>query len=89
LAGLVRTCAAPMAAAGVDVVDVVDDLDEVFIDTFPNPTNRAPGTIAGSVVDVVGDDVDVEAVDVEVGVVIGEVTTTRFPVADRPGRSIP
>jgi hypothetical protein len=70
-----------MAAAGV--VDVVDDeVDEVFTETFPNPINRAPGTIAGSGVDVVGDDVDVD-------VVVGVVTTTRFSVADGPGRSIP
>jgi len=69
-----------MAAAGVEVVDVVEDVEEVLIETFPNPINRAPGTIAGSVVDVVGDDVDV---------VVGVVRTTRFTVADGPGRSIP
>lgn len=77
-----------MAAAGV--VDVVDDeVDEVFTETFPNPINRAPGIKAGSVVDMVGDDVDVDVVDMDVDVVVGIVTTPRFSVADGPGRSIP
>ena len=60
----------------------------VLVFTFPNPINRAPGTIAGSIEDVVDDEVDVDVV-VGADVVVGIVTTTRFSVGDGPGRSIP
>jgi hypothetical protein len=75
-----------MAAAGVGVLEVVEVVVSVF--TFPNPINRAPGPIAGSIEDVVDDEADVDVV-VGVDAVVGVVTTTRFSVGDGPGRSIP
>jgi hypothetical protein len=77
-----------MAAAGVGVVEVVEVVESVF--TFPNPINRAPGTIAGSTIDVVGDDVDVKVDEVVgVDVIVGVVMTMRFSEGDGPGRSTP